>query len=170
MAQLSYTTGNWAVASHEVDTIATPKNVAVVDLDYAHDFSVASATSSEARLLNTSGTSLEPVEKLRYAKERVADIYRNSDVPKSAQLASPVGTRVLAESIELITGSNTVSGEEKVIPLRVWTCIESSTAQMVTGDALIWALKRHIGQLLATGTVDASLILSLFRGDLNPTA
>lgn len=170
MAQLSYTTGNWAVASHEVDTIASPKNVAVVDFDYAHDFSVISATSSEARLMNTSGTSLEPVEKLRYAKERVADIYRNSDVPRSAQLTSPVGTRVLAENIELITAANTVSGEEKVIPIRVWTCIESSTAQMVTGDALWWAITRHIGTLLGTGTTDVTQILNLFRGDLNPIA
>lgn len=169
MAQLSYTIGNWAVASHEVDTIAQPKSISVADLDYAHDFSVVTDTTSESLLLNTSGTSLEPVEKLRYAKERVNNIYRNLDTLKAAQLPSPIGARVLAEDTILLSLTNSVSGEELVAPVRVWTCIESSTASMITGDALLWALLRHVGQLFQSGAADNSMLVSLFRGDLNPT-
>jgi hypothetical protein len=166
---LSYTVGNWTVASHEVDTISTTKNIAVPDLDYAHDFSVAESGDSETKLLNVSGAALEPCERLRYAKERVADIYRYTPTLKTAQLPSPVGARVLAESTEILSAANSVSGADLNIPIRVWTCIESSTHNAVTGAALLWALKRHIASLLATGAVDEGQLVKLFRGDLDPT-
>lgn len=167
---LSYTVGNWSVASHEVDTITTPKNLSIPDLDYAVDYSVASEKGNDTSITNTTGTALEPVEKLRYAKEKVNDIYRNTNTLKAAQLPSPIGARVLAEATEIISATNTVSGAEMEIPIRVWTCIESSTHNAVTGQALLWALKRHVAQLFQTGAVDEALLVELFRGDLNPTA
>lgn len=165
---ISYTVGNWSVASHEVDTITNTKNIAVPDLDYQHDFSVVSDSGSETRLVNTSGTTLETVERLRYAKERVNDIYRNLDTLKVSQLPSPVGARVLAESLEVLSASNAVSGADIEFPIRVWTCIESSTHNVVTGAALLWALKRHVAAMFATGAVDETMLTALFRGDLNP--
>jgi hypothetical protein len=167
---INYSVGNWTVASHEVDTISSTKQLALPDLDYAHDFSVVSESSQDGvRLQNTSGTALESVERLRYSKERVADIYRNFATLKTAQLPSPVGARVLAESAEILTADNSVSGAELEIPIRVWTCIESSTHNAVTGEALLWALKRHIAALFSTGSVDADQLVKLFRGDLDPT-
>lgn len=166
---LNYNVGNWTVVSNEVDTISAPKSLAIPDLDFAHDFSVVNDSASEARLLNTSGTALEPVEKLRYAKETVNDIYRTIGTLKANQLPSPKGARVLAESTELLSATNSVSGAELVVPVRVWTVIESSTHNTVTGEALLWALKRHIAQLFGTGEVNENMIVRLFRGDLDPT-
>lgn len=169
MSNLNYTVGNWTVVSSENDTISTPKQLAIPDLDFASDYSVANESGKETRIINTTGGALEPVEKLRYAKERVADIYRNTETLKANQLPSPVGARVLAEGTEMISASNSVSGAEYEIPLRIWTCIESSTHNAITGEALLWALKRHIAQLFSTGEVDAELLVKLFRGDLDPT-
>jgi hypothetical protein len=76
---------------------------------------------------------------------------------------------VLAESTELLSATNSVSGQELVVPVRVWTVIESSTHNTVTGEALLWALKRHIAQLFGTGEVNENMIVRLFRGDLDPT-
>lgn len=166
---LNYTVGNWTVVSNEVDSISTTKSLALPDLDYAHDYSVVTDSSSESRLLNTSGTSLEPVEKLRYGRERVSDIYRTLNTLKANQLPSPVGARVLAESIEILSASNGVSGAELEFPIRIWTCVESSTHNVVTGQALLWALKRHIATLFTTGAVDSDMLVRLFRGDLDPT-
>jgi hypothetical protein len=166
---LNYSVGNWTVASNEVDSISTTKSLALPDLDFSHDFSVVAGTSSESRLLNTSGTSLEPVEKLRYGRERVADIYRTIGTLKANQLPSPVGARVLAESTEILSASNSVSGAELEFPIRVWTCVESSTHNVVTGTALLWALKRHIASMFLTGQVDDEMLIRLFRGDLDPT-
>jgi hypothetical protein len=166
---LNYNVGNWTVVSNEVDTISAPKSLAIPDLDFAHDYSVVTDSASEARLLNTSGTALEPVEKLRYAKETVNDIYRTIGTLKANQLPSPKGARVLAESTELLSATNSVSGQELVVPVRVWTVIESSTHNTVTGEALLWSLKRHIAQLFGTGEVNENMIVRLFRGDLDPT-
>jgi hypothetical protein len=166
---LSYIIGNWTVESRETDSISTTKNLALPDLDYAHDYSVASASGNEVRIHNTTGGTLESVERLRYAKEKVNDIYRNTETLKANQLPSPIGARVLAESLPILGATNAVSGAEVEIPIRVWTCIESSTHNAVTGDALLWALKRHIAQLFATGAVTADQLVQLFRGDLDPT-
>lgn len=166
---LSYTVGNWTVTSHETDTISTTKNVAVPDLDYAHDFSVSESKDGQAVLTNVSGSALEPCEKLRYAKERVDNIYRYVPTLKTSQLPTTVGARVLAESTEVISAENSVSGADLNIPIRVWTCVESSTHNAVTGDALLWALKRHIASLFTTGQVGAEQLIKLFRGDLDPT-
>lgn len=165
---MTYTVGNWSVASHDVDTITTPKNVAVPDLDYQHDYSVKTEGSNQTILLSTSGSSLEPSEQLRYSREKVNDIYRNSDILKANQLPSPTGARVLAESIMRWSASNSVSGAELEYPTRVWTVIESSTHNAVTGAALLYALKRHIAQLFQTGVVDEQMLIALFRGDTNP--
>lgn len=167
---MTYTVGNWSVASHDVDTITTPKNVAVPDLDYQHDFSVKTEGASQTILLNTSGTSLEPSEQLRYSREKVNDIYRNTDILKANQLPSPVGARVLAESILRWSAANSVSGAELEYPTRIWTVIESTTNNVVTGAALLYHLKRHIAQLLKTGAVDEQMLTALFRGDTNPIA
>lgn len=169
MSSLSYTIGNWTVASNETDTISTTKNLALPDLSYAQDFSKSEDTGKNVRIINTTGGTLEPVEKLRYAKERVADIYRTTDTLKANQLPSTVGARVLAENTEIIGASNAVSGAEVEIPIRVWTCIESSTHNAITGDALLWALKRHVAALFGTGEVTSAQLVKLFRGDLDPT-
>lgn len=165
---LSYTVGNWTVESHETDSISTTKNIAVADLDYSHDYSLQSDTGSEVRLLNTSGSTLEPVERLRYAKEKVNDIYRNLDTLKASQLPSPVGTRLLAEGIYLLSASNTVSGAELTVPIRVWTCIETSTHNTITSQALEWALKRHVSSVFGTGETNGAMLTRMARGDLNP--
>lgn len=166
---MSYTVGNWTVESHEVDSISSTKNVVVPDLDYAHDYSVVDGTSSEVNLLNTSGTALEPVEHMRFAREKVNDIYRKLPTLKIAQLPSPVGIRLLQENIFILSADNSVSGEELSVPIRVWTCMETSTHNAITGQALEWALKRHQASLYATGTTDSTMLVRMARGDLNPT-
>lgn len=166
---LSYTVGNWAVRSNEVDTIAQTKNVAVPDLDYQHDFSVKSEGADVVELVNTTGSTLQPVEQMRYIWEKVNDIYRKSPTLSANRLPSAVGAKILAEDINILSASNESTGAEAEFPIRVWTCMESSTHNVVTGAALKWALERHISQLYATGLVDASMLIKLFRRDLDPT-
>jgi hypothetical protein len=169
MSQLNYTVGNWTVASHEVDTISATKTVAIPDLDFAHDFSVSAETAKGTDLLNTSGTALEPVERLRYFVDKVADIYRTTDVAAAAKLPSSAGKRISAENTEVLSLANSVSGAELDVPIRIWTCVESSTHQAITGTALLWALLRHFSALFDTGSTSDNMLVKLFRGDTDPT-
>lgn len=169
MSNLNYTVGNWTVASHEADTISTTKTVAIPDLDFAHDFSVSSETAKGTDLLNTSGTALEPVERLRYFRDKIADIYRTLDIASVAKLPSSAGIRVSAENTEILGLTNSVTGAELDVPIRVWTCIESSTHTAITGAALLWALLRHFSCLFDTGVTSDTMLVKLFRGDTDPT-
>lgn len=169
MSNLNYTVGNWTVASHEVDTISTAKTVAIPDLDFAHDFSVSSESAKGTDLLNTSGTALEPVERLRYFRDKIADVYRQTDINVAAKLPSAAGVRVSAENTEILSLANSVSGAELNVPIRIWTCVESSTHQAITGQALLWALLRHFSALFATGATSDTMLVKLFRGDTDPT-
>lgn len=166
---LNYTVGDWTIVSNETDTISTPKTLSIPDMDFAHDFSVVGESAKEAQLINTSGATLEPVERLKFGRDKVNDIYRSLDVLKPNQLPSPVGIRLLAENTEMLTASNSTTGAELTVPIRVWTCIETSTHNTVTGQALLWALLRHVGTLFKTGTVTDAMLISMARGDLDPT-
>lgn len=169
MSNLNYTVGNWTVASHEVDTISAAKTVAIPDLDFAHDFSVSAETAKGTTLLNTSGSSLTPVEQLRYFKNAVSDVYRQTDIPASSRLPSGAGANVSAETLEILTLNNSVSGAELFAPIRIWTVVESTTHQAITGQALLWALLRHYAALFETGATNDNLLVKLFRGDTDPT-
>lgn len=169
MSNLNYTVGDWTVASHEVDTISTPKTVAIPDLDFAHDFSVSAETAKGTTLLNTSGTSLNPVEQLRYFRNPVNDVYRQTQIPAAMQLPIKSGANVSAESLFVLSLANSVSGQELNVPIRLWTVLETIPHQAITDTALAWALARHISAMYETGKVDAALLVKLFRGDTDPT-
>jgi hypothetical protein len=169
MSSLNYVTGSWTVKSGETDSISTPKTLALPDLDFAHDYSVSSESGKEVRIINTTGGTLNPVEKLRFGRERVADIYRSTDVPAASKLPSSAGIRVLMGSDFDLFLSNSVTGAELVAPIRVWTCMESSTHNAITDEALLWAYARHMAEAFNTGDVTAAQIVQLFRGDLDPT-
>jgi hypothetical protein len=169
MAQLSYTVGDWTVVSREVDTISSAKNISVPDLDYPVDYSVSADTPGKVELMNVSGTTLEPVERLKYACSVVPNIYHGLDTLDSEKLPTPKGKRPFVESLYLLSATNSVNGASVTVPLRYQTSCESSTMNLVTKQALTWGLYRHIAALLDTGSVDATLLVRLFRGDLDPT-
>jgi hypothetical protein len=169
MAQLSYTVGDWTVVSREVDTISTAKNISVPDLDYPVDFSVSSDVPGKVELMNVSGTSLEPVERLKYARSVVPNIYHGLDTLDAEKLAAVKGVRPFIESLFLLSASNSVTGQTVVVPQRWQTSVETTTMNLMTAQALLWGMLRHFSALMGTGSVDASLLVRLFRGDLDPT-
>jgi hypothetical protein len=169
MANLNYTVGNWTIVSKEVDTISTAKNLAVPDLDYAHDYSVASQAAGRTELLNTSGTGLEPVEKFAYTLGSVDNIFHGLDVPDSAKSCPKKGKAAIVGATFFLEATNSVSGETWSFPLRIQVKVESITHNVVAKQALDWAIARAVAALLQTGSTDASLVLAMFRGDTDPT-
>lgn len=169
MAQLSYTVGDWTVVSREVDTISTAKNLSIPDLDYPVDFSVSSETPGKVELMNVSGTTLEPVERLKYARSVVPNVYHGLDTLDASKIPSPKGVRPFVESLFLLSATNSATGADYVVPMRFQTSCETTTMNLMTSQALLWGLLRHFAAMFGTGSVDASLLVRLFRGDLDPT-
>lgn len=167
---MSYTVGNWTVAPQTSDTISTPKTPSIPDLSFAADYTVIKDSSDEVRLANTTSIGLMPAEYLRYGKHTVANVYQNVDVPASKRTRTTEGVRTLSEIRYNLKATNSVSGDEVVIPMRGWICLEVPTDDLVTSAALQELLMRTLATAFATGKVDASLVTDVARGDLNPTA
>lgn len=163
-----YTIGNWTVDQLTTDTISTAKSLSLVDLDYANDFTLASNQPTEARLSNTTGQGINPVESLRYGRQKVQNVYQNFDVQTSQRLNTPEGVRTLSEIKFVLKATNSVSGQEILLPMRGWICLEVPTADFVQPQALELLLKRTVSAALATGKTNGDLATDIARGDLDP--
>jgi hypothetical protein len=167
---MAYVVGNWSTEPMTSDTASTPKNLAVVDLSFATDYTVTSRGTTEVILANTTGAGLMPPEYLRYGAKRIQDVYKQFDVPESAKCNVREGVRSLIEVKYLLKSTNSVSGEEILLPMRAWLCSDVPVVDMVTPNALFDLYKRAIGAALPTGAVTGKLVTDVARGDLDPTA
>jgi transglutaminase-like putative cysteine protease len=165
---MSYTVGNWTVASLTTDTISTAKTPSVPDLSYSSDYTVIEDEPTQARLANITGSGLTPVEYLRYGRTSVNDVYTSFDVPASQQLPNKRGIRTLQEVRYVLKATNSVSGAEVLLPMRGWICLEAPTADIVAPAALTELLMRTISASFGTGKTDGSQAISVARGDLIP--
>jgi hypothetical protein len=169
---MSYTIGNWTVEPLTTDSISTAKALSLVDLSYAADYTVTERGTAEVRLANTTGAGLAPVEQLRYGRTRVKDVYASNglDVPASQKCNVRDGIRTLHECKYLLKATNSVSGEELLLPMRGWICLEAPTVDFISSAALFDLFKRTVGAALATGKTDGTLVTDVARGDLDPTS
>lgn len=165
---LNYTSGNWTVASLTTDTVTAGKTLTIPDLSYAHDYAKTEDGTSEAVLANITSSALGTMESIRYAKSDVKNIYSNSQVGASNQMPVKTGIRTLVEANILIQSTNSVSGEEYLIPVRAWTCVQIPTASFISEDVLRYALSRAVGATFDTGVVTISREEAVARGSLLP--
>lgn len=167
---MSYTTGNWTVAPLTSDTISTPKSPSIPDLDYAVDYTVTGRGTNEVSLVNTTAPGLMPQEQLRYGRTRVADVYSDTDIPASQRCNVRSGFRTLQEVRYNLKATNSVSGEELLLPMRGWICLQVPSVDFITAGALGDLLKRTISAAFGTGEVAGSQAVRVAQGDLDPTA
>lgn len=165
---LNYTTGNWTVTSLTTDTVATAKTISIPDLSYSHDYAKTEDEPSEAKLANTTGTSLNVAERLRYARQDVKNVYASTDVGAANQMPVKTGVRTLAEANILVSATNAVSGAEYYVPLRAWVCVQVPTASFMKDDAVAYALGRALAANFDTGKTDESRQSEIIRGSLIP--
>lgn len=165
---LNYTAGLWTVKSLTTDTVATGKTLTIPDLSYASDYAKTMDEPSEAVLANITSTALGTMESIRYAKSDVKNIYANSSVGASNQTPVKTGLRTLAEVNILIQASNSGSGEEYLIPVRAWTCVQLPTASFISDKVLEYAMGRALGAMFDTSVTTVSREEAVARGSLLP--
>lgn len=167
---MNYTIGNWTVASQTTDTISTAKTPSIVDLDYASDFTLASEKPTEVQLANITGLALTPVETLRYARSKVDDVYAmlNTGIDDAHKANAKSGTSLLTELTLQLKATNSVSGEEILLPMRGRIVLVAPTVSFVGPDALKYLLLRTISAGFGTGEVIGTQAVNMARGDLDP--
>lgn len=170
---MSETIGNWTVDVLTTDTISSTKNLPIPDLSYAADFTVAKSTSEEVVLINKTGASLRPAEMIRYTRRPVQDVYKSGlssqlDISNSQRANCTSGVNAYGEIAYMLKATNSVSGEEIVLPMRGAVSFTVPTIDFVSPTALGTLIKRVISVMFDTGKVDGSLATNIARGDLNP--
>jgi hypothetical protein len=165
-----YTTGNWTVSEMITPASSTAITPSVATVTRA-EYSTKSNDGKEAVLVNNTGSGLVVPESLRFGASSVKDVYAGSGVAAASQFPAKGGVRVLQEIRTNLFATNTVSGEEKIIPQRAWLVYETPTAAPVTGDAIEYTMKRLLGAAImgVSGHTFADRVLALVRGDLDPS-
>lgn len=171
--RMAITNGNWSVVPNYTDTITSTKNLPLPDLDYAVDYSVRNQKNGETVIINKTGASVAPIEMIRYAQSRVANVYesgliRDLNIAPSAQSNCAEGIKVYSEIATTFKATNTVSGEEITLPFRVSVAAVTPSTDIVPSAAYVQAVIRGLSTMFGTGEVDGTLAKSLARGDTNP--
>lgn len=166
---MNYTIGNWTVESMTTDSISTAKTPSIVDLDYTNDFSLISEKPTEVRLANLTGASLSPVEDIRYARQKVDDIYYlDPSIDPGNRANAKSGTSLLTELTFQLKATNTVSGEEILLPMRGRVVLVAPTVGFIGPNALKYLLLRTMSAAFGTGEVLGTQVVNMARGDLDP--
>lgn len=167
---MAYTIGNWTVESLTQDSISNPKSLSIVDLSFASDYTVTKRGTDITEIANLTSSGLHPAEHIRYGRTRVKDVYDTfSDVPAIQRSNITEGIQTLVELRYLLKATNSVSGEEIILPMKGWCCLRVPTMDLISTQALEDLLKRTISAAFATGSTDGSLVTRIVRGDLDPT-
>lgn len=165
---LNYTAGHWTVTSLTTDTVTAGKTLTIPDLKYATDYAKTEDEPSQAVIANLTSTALGTMETIRYAKSDVKNIYTNTQVGASNQMPAKTGVRTLVEANVLIQAANSVSGEEYLIPVRAWTCVQIPTASFISDAVLNYAMGRVLGAMFDTSLTTTSREEAVARGSLLP--
>lgn len=167
-ASLNYTSGNWTVESLTTDTVTAGKTLTIADLSYASDYAKLDSSATEARLANITSPAMTTPETIRFAKSDVKNVYTNTSVGASNQMPVKTGIRTLVEANILVQATNSVSGEEYLVPVRAWTCVQLPSASFISDKVLEYALGRAFGATFDTGLATISRENSIARGSLFP--
>jgi hypothetical protein len=172
---VNYTAGNFTVASQYVDA-RSGINVTrkVPSLDWSGDFSMKSINKDQCELVNRTGAALAPSETVRIARTDLTDVYKNSSIDAAQRLGDTRGERVLIQVNDQYLATNSLTGEQYLIPARAWICVETSVAPIVKSDIPIDVTNRVLGALDKCFTAEALSVTSMdtlvgaLKGDLSP--
>lgn len=165
---MNYTNGNWTVSSLTTDTIATAKSISLTDVDFSNDFVKSMDEPNEGKLVNSTSTGIIPVESVRFARTEVSDIYNNIGIPGTAKFPTKSGVRVLCELVTSMKAVNSVSGDEYLIPIKAWTCVQVPSTDVISSTAVEYALKRQFAVCFDTKATSASRIVDIAKGAVLP--
>lgn len=165
---MEYTTGNWSITSLTLDTDPTSKNIAVPNLTYSSDFKRTKDEPKDAAMTNITSGGVISAEEVQYGRSLIPNIYTGLGIDANAQLAHKGAVQAMNKIIFYVRATNSVSGQEVMIPNIFYLVGRVSTSPIVTGDLVDYGLKRCIANAFATGKTDESRMMELFKGSLLP--
>lgn len=164
----NYVVGDWTVSDNVTDTLATPKNISVPDLDYAVDYKKVLDEPTEAKIANITGLDLLSHEDIRFARSDVANIYAGVSIDSAMILPQKKGVQIMCELSNTYRAANSVTGNEYDLPCKGRIVLRFPAFTCVTSDLVKDLLIRTISAAFDTGSTNANRIMDLARGALLP--
>lgn len=153
------------------DSITTPKELSIPDLDYAKDFAVV--TDEPGSLVLTNITSpIDQPEKIRWGYQNINNVYANSGIDPAYYAPSKRGISIVSQVSEVWKVGETT--DTCGCPLPVYLPVEGHvvfkvpTHSAITENMVEAFLRRVMDTLYATGSVSPERIGKLMRGSLRP--
>lgn len=164
----NYTNGNYTISDKVTDTIATKKDISVVDLDWANDFDLVQSNNNTAVYQNITGAGIQPPECVKFAVTDIADCYANLNglVLPNNKAASTKAVQVMVEVTALYKAENSVSGEVIDLPLKGRVVLRIPTLDIIEQSLIEDFVERVISAAYATGGTNTDRIVSIARGSV----
>lgn len=136
-------------------------------LNFSKDFAKKEAKSDDMVLTNLTSP-LDCVETVRFAYNKVSNIYANTGIDPNVYSSSRVGFSILAQVNATMTAT-TAEGKRTDLPLTAHLVLKGPASEHVDGAVMAQLLARLLGCVFEEGaaTPDARLN-SLIRGALLP--
>lgn len=154
------------------DSITTPKNISIPDLDYATDFAVTKDSASEVILTNTTSPIDQP-ETIRFGYQNVGNVYTGTGIDPSFMATTKRGVSLVAQVNDILRVStdstNECCGSTYDLPLSAHVVIKVPLNQNVTADIALTLAKRAFATLFGTGEVTSDKLNQMLRDSLKPT-
>lgn len=153
------------------DTITTPKNVAVPDLDFANDFRVTTDVPGEVIMTNVTSP-LDRNETIRFALSNVKDIYTNSGVDAAYQAASHQGISLVVQVNDTWRYADAADPTAQAVdlPITAHLVIKAPKTSFLSADNYLSIGQRAFSLMFGTGEVTSARLMMLLKGALDPNA
>lgn len=151
------------------DTITTPKNVAIPDLDYANDFHVSRDVPGEVVMTNTTSP-LDREESIRFSITNVKDIYTGTSVDPAYFAPSHQGISLVIQVNDTWRYEDAVDPTAQAIDLPITShiVIKAPKTSYIDADNYLSIVKRAVSLAFDTGSVTSNRLMMLLKGALNP--
>lgn len=162
---------SYSINKGYTDTIVATKNVAIPDLDYAHDFHTSQDVPGEVIMTNITSP-LDRGETIRFAITNVKDVYTNSGIDPAYQAASHQGVSLVVQVNDTwrYEDAATPTADKVDLPISAHLVIKAPKTSFLGADDYLSIAKRVNSLLFGTGQVTSARLMMMLKGALDPNA
>lgn len=157
---------SWNYTDSSVEKVGVLQPASV---NYSLDFRKKETKANQAILLNLTSP-LDRQETVRFATDRIANVYTGSGIPSSLYAPNRSGVSALVQVNDVLTSVDDTDGTRVDLPVSAHIVLRVPIHAAVTGEVLTTLVKRLIGFLYEqSATTPDARLNALIRGALLPT-
>lgn len=160
------------ISWNRTDTAVTPAvgSFSPASLNYGADFAKRLGGNGEVTIVNTTGPA-DRTETVRYAVNKISNIYSGTSVDPSAFALSKRGASVLVQVNDIITVTDSTTNLRYDLPISAHLVVKTSLDEVITSDVLTAMVQRLIGAAYEqSGKSVGDRLAKLIRGAVIPGA